>query len=158
MYRIAVGFLLFGCVSVAAQAKEIVIDTDKAYVGGGLNRNTASGESSGGFQILVGYPLEMVKIEQVTSFIEIGYMDAGKFCGPCDHVSGMWGTYLGSYAIDSKLDVFGRAGLDLGDDDGLMFGIGAGYRLTDPRLVLRAEYVVRDHVNSLQLNVAYALK
>jgi len=49
------------------------------------------------------------------------------------------------------LNVVARAGLDIGDDDGFMFGAGLGFNL-NPKMELRGEYVMRDTVDSLQVN------
>ena len=46
--------------------------------------------------------------------------------------------------------------LDFGDADGLMFGIGAGWKL-NRQWKLRGEYVIRDDLNSLQVNFLYHL-
>jgi len=76
----------------------------------------------------------------------------------CDSIkssaSGLWTTGGVSYAILPQLNLIGRIGLDLGDDDGLMVGAGVGYMFADA-FELRGEYVVRDNIDSLQVNFVY---
>ena len=69
---------------------------------------------------------------------------------------GLWGTGVVRYSASPQVDVLGRLGLDLGDDSGLMVGIGVGYWF-DKKIQLRGEYVARDTVNSLQLNLVFRL-
>jgi len=44
----------------------------------------------------------------------------------------------------------------MGDDSGLMFGAGLSLGI-NARMDLRGEYVIRDDVDSLQLNLIYRL-
>jgi len=52
--------------------------------------------------------------------------------------------------------VLGRIGFDLGDDDGFVFGVGAGYSVNRD-IQLRSEYIVRDTINSIQFNVVFRM-
>jgi hypothetical protein len=58
--------------------------------------------------------------------------------------------------ISGDLGWLARAGLDIGDDSGLMVGAGLSY-ITDERTELRFEYVARDEGDSLQFNYLYHL-
>ena len=53
--------------------------------------------------------------------------------------------------IDPKLYALARLGLEVGDDDGIFMGIGAGYRLT-PKIDVRTEFVNKDLISSYQVN------
>lgn len=144
----------------AATAQEF--NTDKIYYGGGLSSNDLSGFSSEiGYQFFAGYPLDVMMGTGKLS-IEAGYMDAGDFSTTIlgipvtSEAKGFWGTAVGTWPISNELNAIGRVGLDVGDDDGLMFGGGLGYKL-NKNVTLRGEFVVRDNVDSLQFNVVYYL-
>lgn len=135
-------------------------DPSKAYFGGGLGSNSIPGSSAGmGFQLFGGYDLP-AKLSNGKLSVEIGYMDTGDmdvavpfFPGvtlPAS-ASGLWGTAVYSLPLQDSLNFIGRAGLDIGDDDGFMFGLGLGYKLSN-EAEIRGEYVMRDTVDSLQLN------
>ncbi len=153
--------------ATTTQAEEF-IDVDAIYVGAGLSSNSASGlDSAMGYQIFVGMPLN-INMGSVSSALEVGYMDSGEmdacvnvpfFGTVCngDNATGLWANYVAAMPVSEKVDVIGRLGLDFGDDDGLMLGVGAGYNI-DAKMDVRAEYVIRDNINSLQVNLAYRLK
>lgn len=146
------------------------LDLQGAYVGGGFGINSVSGfDDAMGLQVFAGLPLPL-DVGVVNSAIEVGFMDSGDFernvnyvCGfsVCsmtvgDSASGLWATYVGTLPINSQMGLFGRIGLDFGDDDGLMAGIGFEFGIAS-RLRARAEYVSRDSIDSLQANITYDL-
>ncbi len=156
-------------ISGTATAASNGFNQDNLYFGGGLSSNSASGLSNGtGYQFFAGYKLDMVKISKIDSAVEIGYMDTGKMeecvtvpffgnvCGDAA-AKGLWSTYVASYNFNKEVSGIGRVGLDFGDDDGLMFGVGADYKF-DKQMSLRGEYVKRQHVDSLQVNFVYHMK
>lgn len=129
------------------------------YAGGGVNFNSWSGyDDATGFQLFIGYNLsQMLKVDRISLAAELGYMDTGDFSrrgSPDITADGVWLNAVVGYPLNPRFQFIGRAGIDFGDDDGLMFGIGAGYALTN-HLELRGEYVVRDNINSTQINIAY---
>lgn len=149
-------------------AETTPFNAEDIYVGGGLSSNSASGlDSAMGFQIFAGVPLN-VDLGSVNSAVEVGYMDSGKMeacvnvpffgnvCGG-DNATGIWANYVATMPLSGQLYGVGRLGLDFGDDDGLMYGIGVGHGIDD-KLDVRGEYVARDNINSLQLNVVYRLR
>jgi hypothetical protein len=145
----------------AEESSKIVIDTKSFYFGGGLGLNSLSGlelNDGLGFQVFAGYVLP-VKMTEGSLSVEVGYMDSGDLDvnrGRDEDAEGVWSTAVISHPLQGKLSVLGRAGLDFGDDDGFMFGGGLGY-LASEKLELRGEYVVRDHIDSLQFNVVIRL-
>ena len=161
--RIMIGaFLAIGLSSVASAQS---FDTRNLFFGGGLSQNKISGGSGSGmgFQAFGGYTFGQVA-PQMRVDAEVGYQDAKvKACDPfglriCGdaHVKGLWATGVARYRVAPNIDLIGRAGLDFGDDDGFMYGVGAGY-LLNRNSQLRLEYVVRQNVNSLQFNFVYQL-
>ena len=146
---------------------------DKIYFGGGLGSNSLPGSSSGiGFQFFGGYDLP-VKMGKGKLSVEVGYMDTGDmeyntvgispvFPFPlinttvATKATGLWGNAVFSLPVQDKLNIIARAGLDIGDDDGFMFGAGLGFNLS-PKMELRGEYVMRSNVDSLQLNFVMKL-
>ena len=136
------------------------VGSDKIYFGGGLGFNSLSGidlSDGMGFQFFGGYDLP-VKMGKGKLSLEVGYMDSGNmefgniFGIPIEvKATGLWGNAVFSLPVQAKLNVVARAGLDIGDDDGFMFGAGLGFNL-NPKMELRGEYVMRDTVDSLQVN------
>jgi hypothetical protein len=138
-------------------------DLKRLFFGGGVSLNSASGADDGtGFQIFGGYNFPRIAPNLYVD-VEAGYMDTGNLdlraCGPgpCDaKANGPWTTGVIRYLVTPKVELIGRAGYDFGDDDGPMVGIGVGF-IVSPQLKLRAEYVARDNVDSLQFNVVFYL-
>lgn len=139
------------------------------YLGGGISSNEISGSDSGtGWQVFVGFPLTGVRAGPFKFAVEAGYMETGKMETRTDvpgfgtvtadsEAKGLWATGVASYPLSPAVDLLGRIGLDFGDDDGLMVGVGLGFIIA-PQLQVRGEYVERDHVDSLQVNLVYYLR
>lgn len=139
-----------------AEKGEPVIDRNNLSIGGGLSLNSVSGpiDDELGFQFFAAYHLEDFNLMQyVDTSIELGYMDYG-FSGADS--GGLWINAVIDGAIQDDLGWVARLGLDLGDDDGLMVGGGAALYV-DPRSTLRFEYVIRDNIDSLQVNYVHRL-
>lgn len=142
------------------------ISMDDAWIGGGLNLNSHSGwDDAAGFQFFGGLDLSsLLNVDPAFGLAaEVGYWNSGEFeddrpsgfAGTdTREASGLWTTAVASWSFTPEFYALGRAGLDFGDDDGLMIGGGAGYRLTE-RLDVRAELVIRDNIDSLQANALY---
>jgi hypothetical protein len=152
--------ILFAAVLSAVSVNALAGDL---YGGGGFASNSLDGtsENATGFQLFVGYDLKTVKLGTARVAVEAGYMDSGDFdfCpgfaipGCSASFDGLWGTGVVSLAVAKQVDFIGRIGLDIGDDDGIMFGVGLGFAL-DQKIQLRGEYVIRDNIDSLQANIA----
>jgi len=132
-------------------------DTSKLFFGAGLSSNDVSGsDSATGYQIFGGYGFGEVT-PKVFIDAEVGYMDTGnmKTGGRGDvKAKGLWASGVGRLMVAPSVELIGRLGLDFGDDDGLMAGIGAGFLLSK-NFKLRLEFVQRDDVNSVQFNFVY---
>lgn len=148
---------------LVASYSHAAFDMNKVYYGGGLSSNSAANASGGtGFQFFGGYPLP-VKVPKGKLAVEVGYMDTGDMTTPDVNfgfitipgidlsASGLWGNAVYTMPLQKNLDLIGRAGLDLGDDDGFMYGVGVGYKF-NPKMELRGEYVLRGYTDSLQVN------
>ncbi|MGB5397380.1 MAG: porin family protein [Gammaproteobacteria bacterium] len=135
------------------------LDAKQIYFGGGIGLNDADfGDDATGFQLFAGIPLP-VKMNKGTLSAEIGYMDSGDFEQTVPFfgtvtadAKGFWGTAVVSFPLQDNIDVLGRLGLDIGDDDGLMFGAGVGFKIAE-KMDVRVEYVIRDNIDSLQANL-----
>jgi hypothetical protein len=159
---VMVGFIAMGLASVAAAQG---LDTKKLFFGAGLSSNSASGLDNGtGYQFFGGYGFGEVSPKLYVD-AEVGYMDSGdmkpKGCNQvfgfnCPEVSasGLWANGVGRFMVAPNVELIGRAGLDFGDDDGFMFGVGAGF-IMSRNVKLRGEYVKRDNIKSLQFNFVY---
>ena len=152
---IAVALVAAGLSSVASAQK---FDNRRLFFGGGFAQNSISNfDNATGFQIFGGYNFpELARKFSVDA--EAGYMDTGNFKRTAPTVEtkakGVWGSGVARYMVAPQVELLGRLGYDFGDDDGVMFGIGAGY-IVNKNLKLRGELVFRDTVDSLQFNVVF---
>lgn len=155
--RVMVLAILAAVFSTSAAAQGF--DLRRLFFGAGASVNSVSGaDNSVGAQVFGGYNFPAVA-RNLYLDAEAGYMDTGKFDRPgcvggfCDKkVNGLWATGVIRYLPAPQVELIGRAGVDIGDDDGPMVGIGAGY-IVNPHLKLRVELVARDNVDSVQFNV-----
>lgn len=160
--RIALAALLAGT-AVSAQAANSGFDPQKLFFGAGISRNDVPGSDNGtGGQVFGGYKFGQVA-KNISIDGEVGYMDSGDMDLPPGgpppfgtsrsvRAKGLWGTGVARFALSPQANLLARAGLDFGDDDGLMVGVGIGLGLNKQSRV-RFEYVERDNVNSLQVNL-----
>ena len=155
MKKVVCFVALMSC-SVIAQAEGM--DTKNFYVGGGLNFNSLPGTGSArGFQFFGGYEFDFLLNDDIKTSVEVGYLDSGNFdrinnANNAGSVDGVWASALESVAVSSKVDVLARLGYDFGDDDGLLLGAGMQYKF-NTKSAMRMEYVSREHLNGLQVNV-----
>lgn len=136
------------------------------YVGGGLSYNDldfgsvvkgANNENALGLQAFAGLPIAN-SIDGFETFAEIGFFRTNKFdFGKKKAVTGISGSVVlqkDLNEVDPNLYSLARIGLELGDDDGIFMGIGAGYRIT-PKIEVRAEFVNKDLISSYQANALF---
>lgn len=139
---------------------ESTIDAKQFYVGGGIGFNSLPGYgSSPGFQFFGGYDFAFKLNDDISSALEVGYMDTGDFdryqgTSSNEDAKGLWVAMVESVPLSNKTDMLVRLGFDFGDDDGLLLGTGLQYKFTT-KVAMRMEYVAREHVNSLQANVLF---
>jgi hypothetical protein len=146
--------LMLATQSVAAEKekKKPVLDKKKFSIGAGISANSVGPFDETGFQFFAAYDLSKVNLmEGVDTSLEFGYMDYGFSQGDDD---GLWATAVVDGTISGKLGWLARAGFDFGDDSGLMVGAGLGLDMNE-KVALRFEYVIRDDVDSIQLNLVY---
>jgi len=130
--------------------------TNKLFFGGGLSSNEVSGSDDAvGWQIFGGYVFGEVAPKLFIDG-EVGYMDTGtmKRSGGDVKANGLWASGVVRYMVAPNVELLGRLGLDFGDDDGLLAGIGVGFHLSK-NAKLRLEYVQRDRVDSVQFNFVF---
>lgn len=135
----------------------------KTFFGAGISRNSISGSDDGtGMQVFGGYRFGEIgrglKLDGELGYMDTGDMDVvvnvpffGRVVTTTD-AKGLWTTAVLRVNFSQGMDGIGRIGLDFGDDDGLMAGIGLGFNLSKT-VQMRIEYVERDHVDSAQLNL-----
>ena len=161
MKKLVTGMVFAAFAAPALAAGPAGIDTGRLFFGAGISQNDASGadDEGTGFQFFGGYEFGQVA-QNVAVDLEVGYMDSGdiKYCiaGVCgeDNATGLWATGVGRLQLNPQFELLARAGLDFGDDDGLMVGVGAGFNV-NKQTQLRFELVERDDISSLQLNFVY---
>ena len=164
MIRLVTAALL-AMTSLSAAAANSSFDPQKLFVGIGASRNDISGSGKGtGWQIFAGYPFgEVAKNIRLDG--EVGYMDTGTMDLPASatppfggsrgvRAKGLWATGVARVSLNPQAEFLARAGFDFGDDDGFMAGLGVGISLSK-QAQLRFEYVERDSVNSLQMNLTF---
>jgi len=151
------GVLALMSLVTVAQA-EGVVDAKRLYIGGGLGFNSLPGVGSAtGFQFFGGYDFNFKINDDISTALEIGYMDSGDFdvynsSASANAAKGLWAALLESVPLSSKTDMLVRLGYDFGDDDGFLLGTGLQYKF-NTKLAFRMEYIARQNVNSLQANV-----
>ncbi len=151
-------FLLALMSSVANVSAEGVVNAKQIYVGGGLGFNSLPGFGNAtGFQLFGGYEFDFKLNEDITTALELGYMDSGDFsqykgANSNQDVKGLWFAAVESVPLSRKTDMLVRLGFDFGDDDGFLLGTGLQYKF-NTKLAFRMEYIARQNVNSLQANV-----
>jgi len=138
------------------------LDANKLYLGGGLGYNDIGYDEALGFQLFAGLPIP-VKMGKARLLGEVGYMDSGNFdrtvagFGTSSaKAKGLWANAVIEIPAGEKINLLARAGLDFGDDDGLMIGGGIGIPAGNT-MDIRFEYVVRDNIDSLQANLVIRL-
>ncbi len=152
------------CMATASLSTQAEGVGNQIYAGLGFSHNRVdletfggSSESASGSQFFGGY-----KMGQRNGFdlsLELGYMETGSFDDdlPEDDLAGVWLAGLAKKnlpEIDSRLSALVRGGVDLGDDDGLIMGFGAEFKV-HPRIFLRAEYLNKDITQSYQFNAGF---
>ena len=150
--------MVIGLVGMALSSVAVAqgLDTRNLFFGAGLSSNDVSGsDSATGYQIFGGYGFGEVT-KNVFIDAEVGYMDTGNMTKSGGNVkaNGLWASGVGRIMVAPSVELIGRLGLDFGDDDGLLAGIGVGFLLTK-NVKLRLEYVQRDKVDSVQFNFVF---
>jgi hypothetical protein len=135
------------------------------YVGGGVSYNDldfnsidndANNETATGIQVFAGIPITNT-IRNIETFAEVGFFRTSSFdFGPRnkERVTGVSGSVVlqrDLNEVNPNLYALARVGLEIGDDDGVLMGFGAGYRIT-PKVEVRAEFANKDLISSYQLN------
>ena len=141
---------------LAFNAQAEGFDASKIFFGGGLSLNDIDrGDDATGFQIFAGMPIP-VSMGKAALSGEVGYMDSGNFDHGIGSAEGVWANAVVEVPVGDTVELVGRAGFDFGDDDGLMIGGGVDLPLSG-KIDLRFEYVIRDHIDSIQANVVIKL-
>ena len=149
--------LTLGTVLTQAHAQENkpLLERNQFSIGVGISNNEISSpdEDDTGFQFFGAYDLDHVNLmEGVDSSVEFGFIDFGFD----EDDIGIWASYVVDGAISGRVGWLAQAGIDIGDDSGLLVGAGLKFMLDD-KSDLRFEYVKRDEVDSLQINFLYHL-
>ncbi len=153
-------FLSVAQFAAMSSAQAEGLDAKRIYLGGGLGFNSLPGYGSAtGFQFLAGYDFDFKLNDDISTALEVGYMDSGNFDrykGPDSgkDTKGIWAAAVESVPLSSKTDMLVRLGYDFGEDDGFLLGTGLQYKF-DTKVAFRMEYVARQNVNSLQANVLF---
>ena len=169
MKNVLAGMLIAGLVyASSAQAAPLAAARQPLYLGAGLSENSVSGWGNAtGFQFFGGYNFGRINpgVRTPIDFaVEGGYMDTGDFQRLVDtpggamivdnRYQGPWVNGVFTLPLNHEVDLLGRVGADLGDDSGLMGGIGVGINMSHDAQ-LRFEYVTRQTVDSLQANLVF---
>jgi len=155
--------LSVACTTAMAEGNNL---QDTIYIGGAVNHNVIDSPFGGdeldanGYSIFGGYKFKNSVPDLITS-AELGYSDTGDFFdsnGNGDEdINGIWVAAVAEKflpEIDPRLSVIGRGGLDLGDDDGIFLGAGAGFKVND-KVGLRAEFINKDASSVYQFGAIF---
>lgn len=156
-------FLFLSAAQFAAMssAQAEALDARRIYLGGGFSFNSLPGYGSAtGVQLFGGYNFNFKLNQDISTALEVGFMDSGKFDrynGSKSHndAKGVWAAAVESVPLSNKTDMLVRLGYDFGEDDGVLLGTGLQYKF-DTKVAFRMEYVARQDVNSLQANVLFS--
>jgi len=137
------------------------LDPRRLYYGAGLSMNTLANTRWGaGAQVLTGYDTGLA-VGRMALDAELGYLNTGNMefdtqvgSRIATRASGVWLSGVARVPVSYGWEALGRLGGDFGDDAGLLLGVGAAVELTRD-VKLRIEYVVRENIDALQLNVIY---
>lgn len=137
------------------------LDTRRIYYGAGLSMNTLADTHWGaGAQVLTGYDTGLA-VGRMALDAELGYLNTGnmKFdtrvgSRISTRAAGVWLSGVARVPVSHGWEALGRLGGDFGDDAGLLLGFGAALELTRD-VKLRVEYVLRENIDALQVNVIY---
>jgi hypothetical protein len=137
------------------------LDARDVYYGAGLAASTLSNTDWGvGAQVFAGYTTGFA-VGRMALDAELGYLNTGDmdYDQPLGarvgtRVMGPWLSALARLEIARGWELLARVGGDFGDDGGLLLGVGGAYIVQDD-VSLRLEYVMRENVDSVQLNVVY---
>jgi opacity protein-like surface antigen len=154
MKKIIGSFALLSLLTMAAfsaHAEGEGIKIKGFYIGGGIGFNNA-GSGAQGIQLFGGYDFNFKINEDISTAVEVGYMDSGDFDGTNDNARGLWMAAVESVPLSSKTDMLVRLGYDFGDDDGFLLGTGMQYKF-NTKLAFRMEYIARQNITSLQANL-----
>lgn len=168
MVKSILAFLIFivsTCTALAdSQLKPTPFSVKQMHFGGGLSYNTVSSfknisDEAFGYQFLLGYDMGM-RFDQLQLLVEAGYQNSGEFKDEVgtaklkERIRGVWTAGVLRYPVNDTLNVLARLGYDGGDDRGILFGGGVGFWPTQ-HLGFRGEIVIRDEMDSFQLNILY---
>lgn len=139
---------------------------NELYIGGGVAINKLDPfDDATGFQIFGGMSLPF-SWANASHSAELGYMDSGDFdftatilgipVTTSASVSGIWASYNLNWSMSENVNLLARVGYDAGDDDGVLVGGGVEFKFNSP-FKARVEFVKRQNVDSIQLNVTYPL-
>ncbi len=138
---------------ISADENKPLLDRNRLSIGVGIADNSVRNVDKTGYQVFAAYDLNQVNVmEGVNSSVEFGLMDYGFRRDS----TGIWGNFVAEGAINQHVGWLARAGYDIGDDSGPMFGAGVGFGIAGNKK-FRIEYVVRDDVDSLQFNLLFHL-
>lgn len=146
--------------NTAAVAEPIKIDREKLYSGGALNSNRVDSPFDGGasktalgFSIFGGYMIDN-NIDEVSTAIEVGYAQTRDFFKDTNNtdVRGLWVAGVAQKQlpeVDPGLSALLKAGVDFGDDDGILIGIGAAFKASK-QIEGRLEFINKDALTVYQ--------
>lgn len=152
--------LALSSLPMMVQADNRVFQPERLQLGGSVSQNIVDSPFGGshvdavGLSVFAGYELDN-DIDQVKTTIEIGYSQTDDFFkGPDSDISGLWVAGVAEKQlpeINPNFFAIARLGLDIGDDDGILLGAGAGFHLT-PKVDIRGEYINKDASSVYQIS------
>lgn len=147
-------FLLVTNPPVRAQSTSSSSFTDTIYAGYGINQNFLPGGNDGdGVQFLGGVRIPYSPVDiGMTPYFEVGHQTVEETGDR--QIEGVWYSGVAQFELNRSLDGLFRLGYDAGDDEGFLWGTGGEYKF-DRAWALRAEYVERETLFSIQLNAVY---
>ena len=126
------------------------------YTGGGVTYNTFESGNAFGSQWFAGYDISeyFLLVPRVGLAAEAGYSNIVKSASTIRRYEGVWSDMSLNYKYNSRIKYINRLGVDFGNANGVMMGLGLEYAI-DRNIKVRSELVMRGVYKSYQVNALY---
>lgn len=133
---------------------EMNINREAVYFGGGFGSAQLNNEEDTNtqWQLFSGYRWRnagLVSWPDASVALELGIQMVNNASQ-----DGLWFTPVLNLPLTRSVDLLARGGVEIGDESGLLIGIGAAHKI-ERHMAVRVEYVIRQEMRALQLNLVY---
>ena len=137
-------------VQTPVQANDMELQRWYLGAGFGAAKVESEAEMKTSIQGLLGYTLEQEVLAGWSGSslaMEVGLQSVSEV-----DRAGVWFTPLINLPLSREIDMFGRVGVELGQESTLVAGIGVAHKI-ERNMAVRLEYVLRQGMGALQFNL-----